>query len=244
MNTEEIINLYKKYKNELIGVGDDIREFLIKHKNETFNPQLADIEAELTYMFIRELKPENVVEFSPCHGYSSLWILNALEKNDKGTLFSFDLIKDSEKYIPIDLKTRRIFVRGNVKENVHKFPYEIDYLFIDSDHSRGFAEWYIKNVFPLVRKNIYVSVHDVMKRKKNGSLVYGEAKKIIEWLDQNDIRYYSACMKKDIKDVKVSDPLARKIIDEFKKENEFKEINVFAKCQRNSAIFFQMGETC
>jgi predicted O-methyltransferase YrrM len=241
LNTNKIVGLYGKYKDELLEVGQKIRSFLDENHKKGMNPQLSDIEAELTYMFLRELKPNNVVEFSPCHGYSSMWILNAMDRNNNGTLFSFDLIDDSEHYLPKDLNKRRVFVKGDVTLQIKKFPEQIDYLFIDSDHSQKFGQWYIRTVFPLINSGTYVSVHDVAKRHPaSKKLVYGEAREIVKWLDKKNIPFYSASLKWDIGDMNVSDPNAREVIDIYKKSEKFDEVNVYGKCQRNSAIFFIM----
>lgn len=46
---------------------------------------------EMYYVLIRELKPDVVVETGVRHGFSSLFILAALSKNNKGHLYSVDL---------------------------------------------------------------------------------------------------------------------------------------------------------
>ena len=240
LSTNGILDLYKKYYDELLEIEDEIKLFLDENCKKGLNPQFSDIEAEITYMFIRELKPKNIVEFSPCYGYSSIWILNALTKNNNGILFSFDLISESNKYIPDSLKERRIFFEGDVKSNIDKFPKSIDYLFIDSDHSEEFCQWYIKSVFPMVKNNTYVSVHDVIKRKHPNKLAYGEGREIIKWLNEHEIPYYSAGLKRDVGDLDIYDPNAREIIDNYKKVNKFNKVNIYGKYQRNSAIFFVM----
>jgi len=238
LDTNIIISLYDKYKDELLKIGMDIRLFLDENCRKGLNPQFSDIESEITYMFLRELVPENVVEFSPYHGYSTMWILNALKDNNSGTLFSFDLVDDSVRYVPDSLKERWVFVKGDVKKNINRFPKKIDYLFIDSNHSKEFSQWYIKNIFPMVG-NIYISVHDVLKRHISGRLYYGEAVEMLKWLKQNNIQYFGASTKYDIGDLQLIDNNARLFIDKYKKENKFIEVNKYGKTQRNSAIFFR-----
>lgn len=236
LTTNNVIGLYKKYNDELIELENTVRGFLTPE----FKPQFSDIEAELTYMLLREVKPDNVVEFSPCHGYSTVWILLALRKNNKGLLHSFDIINNCEEQIPEYLKDRFRFTQGDVKKNLHKFPKKIDYLFIDSDHSKEFCEWYIDTVFPLIN-NIYVSVHDVLKRHPSGKLVFGEAKHISRWCEENNIPYFGASTLYDISDIPIIDKNARPMIDQYKESHGFQTVNIFAKdkYQRNSAIFFK-----
>jgi len=241
LNTKKIIDLYIKYKNELQEVGDAIRSFLDENNEKGFTAQCSDIECEMTYMFLRELNPNNVVEFSPCQGYSSIWILHALNKNNNGYLFSFDLIDDSSKFIPSYLGARRIFFKGDVKLNISKFPKSIDYVFIDSDHGGEFCDWYIKNIFPLIRSGIYISVHDVVRRKtKNGNILFGEGRRMLSWFKENNVKYFSVGLKNDIGDLDMIDPHAREIIDIYRKTN-LKTVNVYGKIQRNSAVFFRMN---
>ncbi|MGH7276465.1 MAG: class I SAM-dependent methyltransferase, partial [Candidatus Rokuibacteriota bacterium] len=37
----------------------------------------------------------------------------------------------------------------------------LEFLFIDSDHSASFADWYLRNLFPLVRQSGVIHVHDI-----------------------------------------------------------------------------------
>ena len=57
----------------------------------------------LLYFLIRKIKPMNVVETGVAAGWSSLAILRALKKNDKGFLYSSDFpyfrLKNPEQYI-------------------------------------------------------------------------------------------------------------------------------------------------
>ncbi len=56
-----------------------------------FPADLGRKNAVLLYSFIRKIKPEIMVETGVCNGLSSTIILKAMEKNDKGFLFSVDL---------------------------------------------------------------------------------------------------------------------------------------------------------
>lgn len=125
-------------------------------------PQLDDIEAELTYLRLRDRKPGTVVEISPCGGWSTTWILHALRDNGRGVLHSFDLVDLSKKNVPADLALGRWhFNQCDVTQETNRIPTEIDYLFIDSDHSESFARWYLETLFPRLKPNTPVSVHDI-----------------------------------------------------------------------------------
>jgi hypothetical protein len=217
LDLEFILSLYEKYEKDLKKVRQQLKFVYVtkgypfyrslpgykllknvfkKSPNYYLNPQLDDIEAEITYLLIRETKPQNIVEFSPCGGWSSMWILHALKDNGSGTLHSYDLIDDSIKIIPQKLSAgRRNFVRGDVKKTISEFPASIDYLFIDSDHSEEFTNWYIENVFPKLRPGTPVSIHDVFHTADAGEFDK-EGAVIIEWLKKNDLNYFSAAKNK------------------------------------------------
>jgi hypothetical protein len=158
-------------------------------------PQFDDIEAEILCLILMYLKPSLICEFSPCGGWSSLYMLNTIDiiKMDC-ILNSFDIIDNCTINIKDDLKDRWLFHLGNVENEYDKFTDEIDFLFIDSDHSAEFAQRYITKVLePLLisckknNKKIFVSVHDVFHRPKPSI----EGKLVIEFLEKNNIEYFS-----------------------------------------------------
>jgi hypothetical protein len=165
----------------------------IKVFSLSIGPGLDDIESEITYLLIREVRPETVVEIAPYCGWSTSWILNALRDNKYGQLYSYDLVDYSTKVLPNEL-TQGIwcFIQGDVTRNVDLLPPKIDYLFIDADHSAEFAHWYIDHVFPKLEGGIPVSVHDIFAE----SQMTGEALVVTEWLARNEIDFFSASQEK------------------------------------------------
>ncbi len=225
LNLDFILNLYKKYSSDLKEIRRYQRELLSKKGKSRFekfilfrgirylsrklglsnsllmniNPQLDDLESEITYLLIREFKPKNIVEISPCGGWSTTWILNALKDNGFGRLYSYDLVDDSTKVIPKELsKGRWVFIKGDIKRNKKKLPANIDYLFIDAEHTKEFSKWYTKELFPLLRKDILVSVHDVF-HTNDPSGKYTEGKVVIDWLKQKKINYFTSSREKENK---------------------------------------------
>jgi len=161
-------------------------------KKIIMQPQLDDVEAEITYLLIREFKPKTIVEISPCGGWSTSWILQAIKDNKLGKLYSYDLVDDSTKTIPPDLsKDKWFFIKGDIKENINKLPKKIDYLFMDSNHSADFAQWYIQKLFPKLKSGIPISVHDVF-HTADPSSSDSEASVIVDWLKQKRIGYFTA----------------------------------------------------
>jgi predicted O-methyltransferase YrrM len=82
---------------------EDIGDFLRELKNkmgEEFSDvdgitgRISDNDAQKLYNFLREERPQKVVETGVCNGFSTAVILKALEENGKGKLYSIDLPDD------------------------------------------------------------------------------------------------------------------------------------------------------
>ncbi len=138
-----ILDLYRKYSDELIGVREEQRKLF----SPGFRPHFDDEEAEIPYLLLRETEPEIVVEISPGRGWSTSWILRALQANDTGTCHSFEMLREyihqARRNLPESLIPRWRYTVGLVEDRLEELPTSIHYLFIDSDHSKSFARWYI-----------------------------------------------------------------------------------------------------
>jgi predicted O-methyltransferase YrrM len=206
----ELARVYKERESSrdraLVRVGDTLLPYLpdsllrslrgvdraIRRTTPSLRASFDDVEAEVTYLLIRSSRPEVVVEISPSGGWSSLWMLSALKDNGTGHLYSYDLVDDATKNIPLALSTGRwTFVRGDVRQAVRNLPRPIDYLFIDSDHSAEFADWYIQNVFPLLARNAIVSVDDVFRAPDDRPRQFGEGQRVLHWLGANGVDFLS-----------------------------------------------------
>jgi predicted O-methyltransferase YrrM len=164
----------------------------VRSTSPTLRPSFDDVEAEVTYLLIRTARPERVVEISPSGGWSSLWLLSALRDNRTGQLYSYDLVDDATMNIPAPLREKRwTFVQGDVRRAVPALPRPIDYLFIDSDHSAEFADWYVRDVFPLLSPNAIVSVDDVFRGPRDWPKEFGEGRRVLQWLSRNEVAYLS-----------------------------------------------------
>ncbi|WP_222853569.1 class I SAM-dependent methyltransferase [Fodinicola acaciae] len=158
MDLATVVELYRKYANDLAAVRDAQRQLLTTFTGKV-KAQLDDIEAEITYLRVRDARPRTVVEIGALHGWSATWILRALKDNGAGHLHSYDLIDSSERHVPDDLARNRTFHHGDVREKWRDL--DPDYVFIDAAHSARFAHWYVKNLFPALKSGTPVSVHDV-----------------------------------------------------------------------------------
>lgn len=248
------MNLYEKYQTDLRQVREYQRKLYyekgyskfekyrayttakfvltklgFRRQNEAklMYPQFDDIEAEITYLLVREFKPESIVEISPCGGWSTSWLLNAIRTNKFGELYSYDIIDDSTKALPKDLTEKRWhFILGNIKENIEKLPPRIDYLFMDSDHSADFAQWYIQNIFPKIRVGIPISVHDVFHTAE--PFPNSEGSVIIDWATKKGISYFTVSPAKE-----------KTVYDEIMSiKNKLKMKKLIHLSQTNSGIFF------
>lgn len=125
---------------------------------------------------------------SPNAGWSTTWMLSALRDNGDGSqLWSYDLHETSTKFVPSSLaRSRWYFVQGDARETVPKAP-EFDYLFVDSNHSRGFAEWYVKELFPRLRPGAVVSVHDVF----HAPVPSEEGEVVLDWLVHKGLTFWT-----------------------------------------------------
>jgi hypothetical protein len=85
----------------------------------TMRAQLDDIEAEITYLLLRELRPMKVVEIGALHGWSTTWILRALRDTGHGHLHTVDRVDHSVRQVPPDLSAGRwTFVHGDVRRRL------------------------------------------------------------------------------------------------------------------------------
>lgn len=150
---EKIIANWKKYKGEM-----DYGEL---KKSKWFANMFDVFEAEVLYSLVRHIKPKRIVEMSPARGFTSLLMINACEKNDnQASIYSYDL-DDMSQGLDRGGAVFRQLIIGDVKDTLD--PEDLkrtDFLFIDSDHSREFAEWYCKNLIKELRKDTLIWIHD------------------------------------------------------------------------------------
>lgn len=154
-------------------------------------PQLDDIEAELTYLRIREDRPRTVVEVAPFRGWSTTWILRALRDNEEGSLISFDRVDDARRFVPAELAHGHwTLVVGDVRDRMPDMPQSIDYLFIDADHRRQFAEWYLAELMPRAAPGAGVSIHDIFHGRGPGRSS-GEAQAVLDWFNRSQVDWFT-----------------------------------------------------
>ncbi|CAM3950336.1 class I SAM-dependent methyltransferase [Nocardiopsis gilva] len=181
--------LYRKYTEPLAKVRDQQRAFCRDMRGK-MTPQLDDLEAEITYLLLREHRPAIVMELGTFHGWSTSWILSALRDNGTGHLHSFDIVDNVVSNVPAELSADRwTFHKGDVRENVDAIPGGIEYLFVDAAHNGRFARWYIDHLFPRVAAGTPVSVHDVFHQ--SFALPFTEGRAVLKWLAEKETPYFT-----------------------------------------------------
>ncbi|MFC9085967.1 class I SAM-dependent methyltransferase [Nocardiopsis dassonvillei] len=187
-------DLYRRYRDPLAKVRDAQREFLRRTRGR-MTPQLDDLEAEITYLLLRETRPDTVMELGTFHGWSTTWILSALRDNGGGTLHSFDIVDNVVANVPSELSLGRWeFHKGDIRENMSQVPEGIGYLFVDAAHNGRFARWYLESLFPRVAPGTPVSVHDVFHGKR--ALPFTEGAVVLSWLRENGTDFFTPSRKK------------------------------------------------
>ncbi|MHA6624008.1 class I SAM-dependent methyltransferase [Pseudonocardia sichuanensis] len=184
-----VTGLYRRYAEDLAAVGAQQRAFA-ESMGSRMTPQLDDLEAEITYLLLRETRPAVVMELGTFHGWSTSWILSALRDNGSGRLHSFDRIDNVVRNVPEDLAEGRwTFVRGDIKQTLDQVPADTGYLFVDAAHNSRFARWYLEHLFPRVPAGIPVSVHDVYHFR--ATLPLHEGKVVVRWLDERGVPFFT-----------------------------------------------------
>ena len=168
--------LYEQYAADLIRVRQLAARFCANATDQQKNtPHLhhcltGDMESEVLYLRLRHFRPTNVFEVSSALGYSTMWILAALEDNGHGTLHSFDLFETPFPHVLGDShRGRWEFHRGDMKTTFKPVVDAVpaDYLHIDTCHDAPCIRWYLHNVLESVAtqvrpsRPVQASMHDI-----------------------------------------------------------------------------------
>jgi predicted O-methyltransferase YrrM len=166
------------------------RAGLPAHYKRRFRPKFDDIEAELTYLFVRTVRPAVVLEIAPYYGWSTTWLLQALRDNGTGRLRSYDLVDYSRWTMPPELaRDRWLFTQGDIRDSLDRLPGDVGYLFLDAAHTAEFARWYVEHLFPRLAPGTLVGVHDIFR----GDLPpMEESVVLLDWLERRGVRYFTA----------------------------------------------------
>ena len=179
---------------------------------------MTNTERVFLYNFTKQIiKPNSVLEFSPNLGGSTLTIAKAVENNNVKPLFfetheldqGFANAAETLLYYHnvdfVDIKV------GDVFETLDKEKLkQVDFLFIDSDHGGEFAEKYVAEFFPLLKKGAWIGIHDI---RLHPHYITGKTSNMQSYFHMNDL------------------------LKTFKLTCEF---DVFKHCCRNTLFFMQI----
>jgi predicted O-methyltransferase YrrM len=171
---DTIIDWYREHAADLRAARDEQRELRIARP---LRPKLDDIEAEISYLTVRALRPHTVVEIGSYHGWSTSWLLRALRDNGEGVLHTYDRVDHATRSLPDELtRTRWHFVHGDVRDA--ELPGDPGFVFVDALHTAGFARWYTAEILDRLRPGVAVAVHDIYHGRRpwpnsEGSVLLG-----------------------------------------------------------------------
>ena len=227
----EVQSLYRKYYKELINLYP-----IQKSRYSELNAMYDDIESEILYMFVRDYLPNHIIEFSPKFGWSTSWMLEALNQNQKGKCVSYDLNDSSVDKLGNMLDVSRwSFIHGDVQSYYKNFDFNsIDFIFIDSDHSVEFTKNYIKNVIipahNICKKNlksIPVFIHDIYGKFKSS---VDEGALIKDFIKEWNFDYFTPSILHE----------DRKEIDSLRNSLNLSS-NIIHKSKVNPVVIFKIG---
>lgn len=130
---------------------------------------MQEFDCESLYFLVRALEPRSVVETGVCYGVSSAYILEALNQNGSGKLYSIDLGNTPDEppndfFVPRRLKNRWQLIIGDSKQELPPLLRrlgEIDLFLHDSLHTFEHMTWEYETALPHLSRDGALSSHDV-----------------------------------------------------------------------------------
>ena len=177
------------------------------------DPGCGRLTALLLYCLVLEHQPRHVIEFSPASGFSSAAIALAMKRlgfKNSFTTFEWSELKQrprvEARFDRLDINDYVRCIWGDALTNIPQHIQEknivgqVDFCFVDSGHSREFAERYIREVFPLLSDDCVIVIHDISAACTNpqgffetnmypGSECILECEAVREWVQKHDIDY-------------------------------------------------------
>jgi len=160
-------------RNHIADFFDKIKQenYPSKKKPYPVEYSLDDDSGLFLYILCKTIKPEKIVETGVAYGLSSMYILQALQENNKGTLYSIDSVfspwQSKEMIgaaIPDSLKTRWEFVFGSSSEkleNILSKLNKIDVFFHDSLHTYKNMTFEFESAWPFIINKGFLLSDDI-----------------------------------------------------------------------------------
>ncbi|GAA2627435.1 hypothetical protein GCM10010399_68770 [Dactylosporangium fulvum] len=191
LHLDLIVQWYREHAADLRRARDEQREL---RAQRPMHAKLDDLEAEITYLMVRALRPATVVEIGAFHGWSTTWLLRALRDNGCGTLHTYDRADHVTRTVPAALADGRWrFVPGDVRRA--ELPDTPGFVLVDAAHTAGFARWYTGTLFSVLRPGAGVAVHDVFHGRRPWPRSEGAV--VLGWLRRHGIGHLTASRAAD-----------------------------------------------
>ena len=165
-------DLSQVQSDNLSLLQNDIKKFMDSKKNLNYPSKelpyplahtMDDTSSLLLYSLCKIMKPEKIVETGVANGKSTSYILQALNDNNKGTLYSIDpvvrpwqSVKMVGSMIPNRLKNRWKFVEGESSKKLEpllRSTGSIDIFYHDSLHTYKNMMYEFRTSWPFIKKN-------------------------------------------------------------------------------------------
>ncbi len=163
----------KEFNNSLEEKRKYIESVCSKEKNEV-SGGISLEQCQILYVITRIVEPANVLETGVANGFSTAYILKALRRNQRGTLYSIDFPIKEEAIIPEDkssgwvvpeeLRKQWSLETGKVSDLLMQILEKInklDMFFHDSLHTYQNMFWEFENVWVRLQNNGYLLSHDI-----------------------------------------------------------------------------------
>jgi predicted O-methyltransferase YrrM len=176
----ESLHSIEDFRNDAIKLQGYADDFFNKLKNETYPSKKKPYPLEYTldnnsglflYALCKIIKPEKVVETGVAYGLSSMYILQALFENKKGTLYSIDSVfspwQSKEMIgsaIPSHLYDNWRLVFGSSSEKLKDTLSSLgslDIFFHDSLHTYKNMKFEFETAWPFVNKDGFLISDDI-----------------------------------------------------------------------------------
>ena|SRR3990167_66177 len=162
------------------------RNFILNlaHRDTDINEYLLTL-----YNLIVQGNYKTVVEIG---AGQSTYALTAAVNETKGEFYSIDLTQEARlRSFPegegiLDNEIRYHFIQGNDLQIVKKWTKEIDFLFIDSDHSYDHVRLQLEDWLPWVRKGGMIALHDTAQTDE---IIKGCRQALNEFLKLSSLKY-------------------------------------------------------
>jgi predicted O-methyltransferase YrrM len=151
------------------------------------------LRAPTLYVLCRLFKPEVVVETGVAEGFSSAFILYALENNRKGRLYSIDLpnqpgqeLKEGRTtgwLVPEKIRSRWELILGNSKSELPALCNRlkrIDFFYHDSDHNYKNMTFELEIVFSHIKEGGLIIADDITDNNAFGDFAVSTNCKFIQ----------------------------------------------------------------